>query len=165
MRVLLGIVVIYLLGLGIMFAEEGEAAPMNAPAAVPAVVTVTAETRLLSYREWKMAKMQNSAQKIQALRKRQNEVRATQPRSETLNEIQQELSQEQWNYEMARDLSTQDYLILYVKQQPGRDKLKTVASQMSQEEVTAFLEAYFNSLQKPTALPNYQRTRLGVQPQ
>ncbi len=58
-----------------------------------------------------------------------------------------EVTQKEFNLDVAEALSTTDYLVLYLSAQPGNEKFKEAASQLSHEETAKIIEAYLKALQ------------------
>lgn len=135
----------------------------NVKAAVMAAPGKTVETGtpILSFTEWKRAKIKASTERIRQLRGQYAETQKRQPHSAALASLQQEINQEFWNLEEARDLSPRDYLLLYAR---GSDlRLQQVASRLSPEEVSQFLESYLSTLNRQAAAPAYPPSRVGNQ--
>lgn len=135
----------------------------NVKAAVMALPAKAAEgsAPILSFTEWKRAKIQSSTERIRQLRGQYAEAQKRQPRSTALASLQQEINQEFWNLEEARDLSPRDYLLLYAR---GSDqRLQQVASRLSPEEVSQFLESYLTTLNRQAAAPAHPPSRVGNQ--
>lgn len=132
---------------------------------VAAVTSTTAAPSVLSFKEWKNGKITTSQLRMRQLQMQYQDQRAYHPGSPRLPMLQQDLAQEQWNLEVARDLSARDYLYLYVKNQDQR--LSEIAARLSPEEVSLMLESYFQLIdrsQKNQELPA-KRSRLGTQTQ
>lgn len=140
-------------------ASAQASAPVAAAPSAPAVSPTPAP---LTFREWKAAKIQRSQRRLQALRVQYAGQRAANPRSPRLPLLQQELAQEHWNLEVAQDLTTRDYLYLYVKGQDVRPRLGEIAARLSPEEVGLFLESYFQLMERSQPAPA-KRARLGSQ--
>lgn len=117
---------------------------------------------VMSFQEWKSSKIAMSSDRLRRLHKQYVEIRAVNPQSPALPMLQQDLAQERWNLEVAQDLSTRDYLYLYVKSQGPRERLPEVAARLTSEEVSLFLESYFQLIDR-TQPSLKKRTRLGVQ--
>lgn len=128
------------------------------------VTETTVGPGIMSYSEWKTAKVGECKERIQKTRFQYNEIRKVNPRSPILAQLRQELTQEQWNLEVAQDLSAKDYLFLYVKGQDGRKRLPEIAARLSPEEISEFLESYFQMLENSNPAPS-KRNRLGNQAQ
>ena len=138
-------------------------AQANTPAAAPAVA-VSPTPAPLTFKEWKAAKIFHSQKRLKALRTQFLEQRNVNARSPRLPLLQQELAQEHWNLEVAQDLTTRDYLYLYVKGQEVRPRIGEIAARLSPEEVGLFLESYFQLIERSQPTP-VKRNRLGIQTQ
>lgn len=116
----------------------------------------------LTFREWKAAKIYRSQSRLRQLQSQYRDLRQKAPRSPRLPLLHQELSQEQWNLEVAQDLTTRDYLYLYVKGADVRPRLGEIAARLSPEEVGLFLESYFQLMERSQPA-SVKRNRLGIQ--
>lgn len=151
-----------LVGLSVLssLASAQTAVMVTAPVAPAAAPTPSPMT----FKEWKAAKIQHSKTRVRALHAQFVEQKAVNPRSPRLPLIQQDLAQEHWNLEIAQDLTTRDYLYLYVKGQDVRPRLGEIAARLSPEEVNLFLESYFQLMERSQPVPS-KRQRLGNQAQ
>lgn len=98
-----------------------------------------------SYKEWKSDKIQAALSQILVVRnqllKAQSE--GNQKSRET---HQKQLSQLQWNLEVANDLSVTDYFVLYLSQQSQPDRYHQAAQKLTSSEVAELMEAYSGAL-------------------
>jgi len=97
------------------------------------------------YQEWKGEKVQYAVSQSNALRLQihQAQLEGNRKLAESLEKQQ---SQIDWNLSVDRDLSVTDYFVLYLSQQPQKDRFQQAAQKMSTTEVTKLIEAYAKSL-------------------
>lgn len=132
---------IMLLALGLPGVSSAAAKKTLAPVAAKA-----ASSDLRSFREWK-------AEKVKAASEQVDRVHAQIQARKGLNnrDLEQQLSQEEWNLDVARDLSVTDYLVLYLAQKGGTAQLTEAARKLSPEETAQILEAYLRSVGSPSS--------------
>lgn len=135
--------------------------------AVVATTPAPVASAVLTFTEWKNGKIAASQMRLRQLQVQYKEQRTQNPRSPRLPLIQQDLAQEQWNLEVAQDLSARDYLHLYVKDQDSRQRLPEIAARLSPEEVSLMLESYFQLIESShqSQQSPAKRSRLGTQTQ
>jgi hypothetical protein len=125
---------------------------------------------VVSFKDWKSEKIQQiqgriSAEKLQLealkLKKAPETIVAGKPAakgdsgiSHLIQRYEQQLTQEEWNLEVAQDLSITEYVMLYVGAQPSKQRLIQAASKLSAEEVAELMEAYSVSLGVQTPAEN-----------
>jgi hypothetical protein len=63
--------------------------------------------------------------------------------------LEAQIIQEQWNVEVAQDLSITDYLVLYLSTQRGSSKYKEAAAKLSADDTAKILEAYLKNMKVP----------------
>lgn len=98
-----------------------------------------------SYREWKNEKVQTSTTQSQSTRNQI--IRARSEGNLSLVELlERQQNQQQWNLEIAKDLSVADYFVLYLSQQPQQDRFRQVAQKLTPAEVVELMEAYAGAL-------------------
>lgn len=103
-----------------------------------------------SYREWKEEKIRVAALQVEQTRGHLRVLKARAQGSPNLSSavqnLEQQVAQEEWNLEVARDLAVTDYLVLYLAQQGQPGKLIEAAGKLSAEETAQVLEAYIRSM-------------------
>jgi hypothetical protein len=60
--------------------------------------------------------------------------------------LTKDLTQEDWNLDVAKDLTVADYFVLYLSQHPSERRFQEAASKMSVTEVADLLEAYAKAI-------------------
>jgi len=103
-----------------------------------------------SFKDWKTQKIavaqhQIELTKAQIMAARLGPLSSNQVRT-NLHNLDLELSQENWNLEVAKDLSLTDYLVLYLAHQGSSAKLVEAARKMTPEETALVLDAYIKSI-------------------
>jgi len=99
---------------------------------------------LKSYRVWKSEKVQTALSQVLSSRELLLKAKAFQGKD--IENLQRQLSQLEWNLEVAKDLSVTDYFALYLSQSTSRDRFKTAAGKFTPQEVAELMEAYANAL-------------------
>lgn len=100
---------------------------------------------LKTFNEWKLDKVntaiqQTSQTRVQALKaKARGDIK-------NLEALNKQISQLNWNLEVAKDLTLTDYFVLYLAQQPGKDLFKQIAPKMTTQEVADLMQAYAKTL-------------------
>lgn len=99
--------------------------------------------KLMSYKDWKSEKIHVSADKIRSLKIKLAQAKAIKDRDSQKN-FEQEISQEDWRLNIAKELNIKDYMVLHVAAQPGTStqKFQELASLLSKEEIAQILENY-----------------------
>jgi len=110
-----------------------------------AAAKVSNESIIISFNDWKMEKTQVAQQQIASVRAQQARYRTAGQKTQ-LNELDKQLSQLQWNLDVANDLSIADYLALYLSRQTSPDRFKQAAARMTTKEVADLMEAYSLSM-------------------
>lgn len=122
-------------------------------------VAYSDSSQVLSYSAWKQekiakAKVQVSASKTKVARLEKNRIKKNQTKKSIqrtqdpqLNMAHQQLNQNEFNLEIAQDLSVTDYVVLYLSGQMQTSQLKAAATKMSVEETAQILEAYLRAVQ------------------
>jgi hypothetical protein len=118
----------------------------------------TGEATIKSFREWKSDKVQTVIQRIVLTKVgiSRSKVEGTAVQTEQLTK---QLQQEQWNLDIAKDLSVADYFMLYLANQTHPHRFQEAASKMSPPEVAELMEAYAKEL---GAFPIGGGQRVGV---
>lgn len=98
-----------------------------------------------SFKEWKSEKINLALQQTLAMR---NTILKSKALGTTKNTsaLEKQLSQLNWNLEVAQDLSVTDYFVLYLSLQPQKDRFKMAASKLTTLEVADLMQAYAQSL-------------------
>jgi hypothetical protein len=102
------------------------------------------------FKEWKSAKINSVIQQTQITKSVLLKTRTLGP-AKNIPVLEKQLSQLNWNLEVARDLSVTDYFVLYLSQQPQADRFKLAASKLTTGEVADLMQAYAQSL---SVIPN-----------
>jgi len=139
MRSWLPLLLFILLG---SFVQAKPALPAPVPKPAPSVALSTVK----SFRDWKAEKVQAATQQVDRSRLAVKNLKAQGRGGASLENAQQELSQDEWNLEVAGDLSVTDYLALYLAQNSGGTKLTEAAGKLSADEIAQVLEAYIHSM-------------------
>ena len=111
-----------------------------------------------NFSEWKSEKVNSINSKITAIKSKidtesQKKKTAHQDNS-NVDYYRRLLEQEQWNLEIANDLSVTDYLVLYVATQPSKNKFKEAATSLKSSEIADIIESYVTNMGiQPTAIP------------
>lgn len=100
-----------------------------------------AATPVKSYREWKAQKIQVASSQIGLLKARIASAQIIGHKEQSEN-IKKQIDQEQWNLDVAKDLSVTDYFVLYLSQIPDADRFKQAAVRMSVTEIEEMMKAY-----------------------
>ncbi len=135
------------------------------------VLTIKAGADVQSYKEWKMARVHGSQTRIVSIKNQIDNRRAvkaaiaaqgTDPNLQlrtkgtieaastadyTVEKLERQLKAEQYNLELAQDLSVTDYFAGYLtKVQNKKSAFAEVAGKLSPEEVAELMNAYANSV-------------------
>jgi hypothetical protein len=136
--------------LSLLLSSAVWAAPAVRPVSLPVPVASAPKPNLKSFKDWKDGKIQAAAAQVEQTKGQLSLLRLRAHGSTNLmsavQNLEQQLSQEEWNLEVARDLSVTDYLVLYLAQQGSPAKLAEAAKQLSPEETAQVLEAYIRSM-------------------
>lgn len=108
----------------------------------------TAASDLKGYREWKSDKIQSVMNRINSTRNLVTKAK-TENNNKNAQALERQLSQEQWNLEVAKDLSVTDYFVLYLTQQNQRDRFYRAATKLNPAEVAELMEAYSKAIGAP----------------
>lgn len=140
------IVLCVLFTMGIRVAQ---ADPVTPAMAVPSVGAST----ILTFKEWKMEKVQASLQRMNSLRA-QIQVLKMESGNKDILPLERSLAQESWNLEVIKDLGVSDYFILYVKPMKNSNKYRQLATKMSPDELTEVLETFSKNLSSNDERPD-----------
>lgn len=133
------------------------------------VLTLKAGADVQSYKEWKMARVQGSQTRIVSiknqidnrkavraaiaqgvdpnLQRTKGTLEAASTADYTVEKLERQLKAEQYNLELAQDLSVTDYFAGYLtKVQNKKSAFAEVAGKLSPEEVAELMNAYANSV-------------------
>jgi hypothetical protein len=105
------------------------------------VGTAQAATPVKSYREWKAQRVQVASSQIGILKVRLAAAQMMVQKGQAEN-LKKEMDQEQWNLDVAKDLSVTDYFVLYLSQIPDTDRFKQAAARMNVTEIEEMMKAY-----------------------
>jgi len=116
------------------------------------------ELPVKGFREWKSDKVQAVIQRIVLTKVgiSRSKVEGTATQTE---QLEKQLQQEQWNLDVAKDLSVADYFMLYLASQSHSGRFQEAASKMSAPEVAELMEAYAKEL---GAFPSGGGQKVGV---
>jgi len=111
-------------------------------------------TAVLGFREWKAEKIQGAFQSVMALRVKAQKAHSDGQRA-LYDQLLKDMSQLNWNLEVARDLSVNDYFVLYLSQVSHKDRYQLAASKLQPTEMAELMRAYADSLevQAPASSP------------
>lgn len=99
------------------------------------------EARIQSYRSWKAERIQSVLGRIGT--QRAVLVKAqTEGKKDIALQAERLLKQEEWNLEVAQDLSVSDYIVLYLSGQSASNKFYQAAQQMTVAETSELIEAF-----------------------
>ena len=101
----------------------------------------------LSFEDWKRCKIQTAKEDIQHLKQNLDQYQKIDPKSSLIPSTKKELSQSEFNLEVAQNLSVTDYLVLYLSNQHNPTRFKEAAAKLSSEDTAKIIEAYLQSLQ------------------
>ena len=144
------------------------AIPQQALVSTKKTTTVTAKapvkSSIKSFQEWKTEKIHAASLQVETSKA---DLRAVKARAQgkagyasAVRSIEQQVTQERWNLEVAQDLSVTDYLVLYLAHQGAPGKLAEAAVKLTPEETAQVLEAYirnmgaFPAAESPKGLPD-----------
>jgi hypothetical protein len=115
----------------------------------PAVTATTVK----SYREWKTQRIHSATTEISSLRAQFTSAQLLGRKAQAEN-IQKEISQQQWNLDVAKELSVTDYFVLYLSQVPETDRFKQAAAKMNLNEIEEMMKAYSEAVGANQAAPD-----------
>lgn len=97
------------------------------------------------FREWKSEKIQLAMQQALNIRNMILRTKSNGP-SKNLEALERQLTQLNWNLEVSKELSVTDYFVLYLSQQPQKDRFKMAAGKLTTAEIADLMQAYAQSL-------------------
>lgn len=128
-------------------------------------VMIETSSVIKPFKDWKSEKIQQIQSRVQAYRtqvdalkaKKAQEVSAAHKHPEirakltpgldqSIQYYEKQVDEEQWNLEVAQDLSITDYVALYLALQPVKNRFQLAASQMAPADIAELLEAYSANL-------------------
>jgi len=108
--------------------------------AAPAVmVATTSPNSTKPFSEWKTDKIQLAQDQLARAKSRQ--------RFDRSQDLMKEVTQLEFNLDVAQSLSVTDYVVLYLSTQTGNSKFLEAASHMSAAETAKIMEAYLKAMQ------------------
>jgi hypothetical protein len=113
------------------------------------VATSFASTSIKGYREWKVDKVQVALGQTASTRTLLQKAKAEGQKT-NVDSLERQLTQLQWNLDVAKDLSVTDYFVLYLSQLSQSDRFQQAAQKLSSSEVAELMEAYANTLGSST---------------
>jgi hypothetical protein len=99
-----------------------------------------------SFTDWKNEKIQTARVRLLRVNAELADFLRRDAHSRSRSALQAQIVQEQWNVEVAQDLSITDYLVLYLSAQHGPSKYREAAAKLSAEDTAKILEAYLKSM-------------------
>jgi hypothetical protein len=144
-----------------IFAFFSDATPANrgaqtfryqrvAQVALPVPRTTTLEVK--SFKEWKSEKTERVSERLNVL-KEQLKTTRQQAKEDLARSLLKDVAQEEWNLEVAKDLSVAQYFELYLSRHPSEKRFQEAASKMSVIEVAELMEAYAKAIGVDRAEP------------
>lgn len=108
-----------------------------------------------SYADWKTEKIQSISNKILSaknqaetlkLKKKTDPALSAALADSNISYYEKMAQQEQWNLEVAQELSISDYLVLYLAAQGTPNRYQEAASKLTLQDVSELMEAYVRAL-------------------
>ncbi len=125
--------------------EKAKADPLGGLVITQPTAPNIGASTILTFKEWKMEKVQASLQRMSNLRA-QIQVLKMESGNKDILPLERSLAQESWNLEVIKDLGISDYFILYVRPMKSPNKYKQLAAKMSPDELTEVLETFSKNL-------------------
>jgi hypothetical protein len=116
--------------------------------AAPKTIPASLNPKILSFNEWKQSKVLSAERALQIARTHLAAVKArakTSVTSELVDSLRKE-TQAQWDAEIAKDLTVNDYVALYLGRHSDASSLEAAAAQMSPQETVELLKAFVKNL-------------------
>lgn len=101
----------------------------------------TDDSRVQSYRSWKVERIQSILNRI-GLHRAHLVKAQIEGKNDQVVQAERLLKQEEWNLEVAQDLSVSDYIVLYLSGQTSPNKYYLAAQQMTVAETSELMEAF-----------------------
>jgi hypothetical protein len=138
----------------------------NAFAKIPAQIEIhdtnTSDSITKSFSDWKHEKIRLAQNELtHSLEKLSVTKLGKTTQVYNIKELEAQVDQDKWSLEMAQDLSSADYVVLYLSGQNNPDRFKAAAAKLSPDETAKILEAYLNAVaarqanRNKTNLPRY----------
>ena len=108
---------------------------------------------VLSFKDWKRGELQKATEQLVSINgkiAKENQL-LNSDSSPHQGAQDQEIKQKEWNYELAKDLSIKDYLVLYVSTLTQANKFNAAAEQLSLDEIAEVLQHYSGVAPDPAA--------------
>lgn len=117
-----------------------------------------ASEQIQSFKTWKAEKIQTASKQLNLTRSSVQALRlkltaAELAKNSTLKSLESQANQQEWNLEVARDLSVADYLMLYLANKKEGARYQRAASHLSTQEIAEVLEAYVRAIDTQDAEP------------
>jgi hypothetical protein len=106
---------------------------------------VTSGLEVKSFREWKAEKIERVGERVLVIKEQIKSLKSQGKEDQSKN-LTKDLTQEDWNLDVAKDLTVADYFVLYLSQHPSERRFQEAASKMSVTEVADLLEAYAKAI-------------------
>lgn len=126
-------------------AVVGGSAIANSPNGSTITTSPAAVVGILTFKEWKLEKVQTSIQKMSNLRA-QIQVLKMETGGKDILPLERQLAQESWNLEVIKELGISDYFTLYVKPIKNSSKYKQLAERLSSDELVELMESFSKNL-------------------
>lgn len=118
--------------------------------------TTTQSMGVKNFRDWKAEKILIITNKMSSIKSKMD-TEKNKKKLLTINQLslseqknidflERQLSQEQWNLEIAQELSVTDYLALYIAQNPGKNKFQEAAANLGSSDVAELIESYVKNM-------------------
>lgn len=122
--------------------------------------------QIKSYREWKSSMISEAEARVKTLKENVNKSRASASQlteaglNQNLQNMQNMLDKEQFQYSLAQDLTITDYFVGYLtKQKSVSLTIKEVSGRLSAEEVAELMTAYADNFFTSKPIPLIQAPR------
>lgn len=105
------------------------------------------DVQILGFQSWKAQKIDEAAKNlsnIEAAARAENSKAS--PKNNTPKKPNQKLQEAKMNFEIARELSVNDYFVLYLSQFQSRQALAEAAKKLSSDEMAELMQAFQRSL-------------------
>jgi hypothetical protein len=114
-------------------------------AQVAVVPQRTVAIEVKSFKEWKAEKTERVSERLNVL-KEQLKTTRQQSKEELAKSLVKDVAQEEWNLEVAKDLSVAQYFELYLSRHPSEKRFQEAAGKMTVIEVAELMEAYAKAI-------------------
>jgi hypothetical protein len=116
-----------------------------------------------SFKDWKAEKIQQIQAKLSQTKANLEDIKARKAQDPLLakakgyesliQKLEKDQSQNQWNLDVASDLSLTDYMALYLSHQSSKTRFLDAAAQLQPADVAELLEAYNEALDAGNSAP------------